>query len=409
MLSPAEGAIYGMAAGSAFVAVVYMLSKLANSQGLGAYSKLEAGELIFSAIIAALVIAALAGQWEIVKSLTGGNNSTLGSEQDVSALMKTYMEEPLESLIDAMAKNVFRFTKIASYNYNMQAPNILPISPTGSASPGAGANPLISQMLTSIDTSSQTLALSKSMRIGYMFLNFAFISMLMPVGLFLRMLAPTRKAGALLIGTGLAVQIVYPVSVGWSVELGREMAPSLDSANDGKGAENGGLSLPDPGRGTGEFMANDAINAAYAYGETIGPTYSCTIACAIGCAIAQLIAPGSYALCVEGCVGEPGNPPTAPGFACSGILGYVMFMVDIAYPIIVTVDLVTNDLNMGTDEIIEEYYKPLVNEVMPVVVERNLVILVMAIIQLAATIVLARAFSQAIGSEGQLYGIGRLI
>ncbi|MFA5108079.1 MAG: hypothetical protein WC492_00930 [Candidatus Micrarchaeia archaeon] len=408
MITSEVAALYGIGIGAAIVAFTYMVGRFTGSQTMAAYSKIEVGELFFAAILLAIVLGALASNAYIIKVLTGGS---FESPQDAVVRMQAIMETPLVSTIDVMTRNTFRFTKVASYSYNYQGPNIYVAAPTSSASPGAGGNPIISQMLMAIDTSSMTLMLAKAMRIAFVFFQFAFFAALMPIGILLRAIGPTRKIGALLIGTGLALQFVFPVAVAWSTELGASFAPSLLTwQKDALPAKGGaGLSLPDMGNPAGsEFIANDVVSVMYGFGNILGPGGVCTLACALVCL--PTLPYGGFPACYTSCYGTPNDPaPTNPGTACDGILGMVMYILQIGFPIATSIALETSPLNMSATEIVNNFYNPLVDTIMPIIVERNLAILIMIVLQLSATIVLARAFSNALGSEGQLYGIGRLV
>ncbi len=405
----------GLAIAASLVAIFYMLGQYLSIEGLKAYSRVEVGELVLSVVVAAVVLAAFTSQLPILQVVSGDNTM---SSVKVAGLMQTYMERPLVSMIKVLSQDAFRFTKVASYNYNYQAPSFLPFNPTSSNSPGSGGYPIITQLTTAVDTSSMTLLLAQTARIAYLFMDYSFALLLMPIGFILRFIPPTRKAGGLLLGIGLSVHLVFPAAVVMTSGLATSFAPSLspDSSNPrswendgGQAADGKGLLLADPGDPPSSgIIANPAAQTLYQAGEVIGPKGVCSAACAAICA--PLVVTGGFIACWEGCMGEsPPQAPYIPGWACQGIYGMVSWLLQVAFPVYGTYAVENSGLAKSPDEIASQYFDPLIHTVLPVAIERNLAVLLMIVIDLAASVVLARAFANVLGGEGQLYGLNKLI
>ncbi|MFH1094622.1 MAG: hypothetical protein V1728_00195 [Candidatus Micrarchaeota archaeon] len=405
----------GLAIAASLVAIFYMLGQYFSIEGLKAYSRVETGELVLSVIVAAVVLAAFSSQFQLLQAVSG--DSTMSSAK-VAGLMQTYMEQPLASMVKVLSQDAFRFTKVASYNYNYQAPSFLPFNPTSSNSPGSGAYPIITQLTTAVDTSSMTLLLAQAARLAYLFMDYSFALLIMPIGFVLRFIPPTRKVGGLLLGIGLSVHLVFPAAVVMTAGLATSFAPSLDPdgshpkswLNDGGQAADGkGLLLADPGTPPdSNVIASPVANTMYQAGEIIGPKGVCTVGCAAVCA--PLLVTGGFLACWNGCMGEaPPQAPYWPGWACQGIYGMVQWLMQVIYPIYGSVSVENSFLHKTPEEIASQYFDPLLHVVLPVAIERNLAVLIMLVIDLAASIVLARGFATVIGGEGQFYGLNKLI
>ncbi len=382
----------GIAIGVAIIALCYMASQLFSSEGLKAYAKIELGEIILSVILVLIVLAAFDSVPGTLSKVLNVPTSQFGVIEAGQALHDS-LEVPLSRALDALVSNTFRLTKIISYNYNSQL-GVPGISPMYSSSPGAGASPLMLQLQTGMDTTSMTLLLVRGVRVAAVFLDFAIRIFLLPLAIFLRFVPPTRKIGGMLMGIALAVHLVFPAAVGVGLEMGGAFDPNLSQPV---------KVIDDPGTPPSRSITCSPYMATmYGVGEIVGPTGICVGVCSI-----LLLTPWTAAA-YPACVGAAGAPPIAPGIGCSGILGELWALAQLAFPVLTSINLTTSNLGATPDQI-SNIYQILVNQAMPTVVNLNLAALIIMVLALAATIVLARNFAQVLGGEGQFYGLVKLV
>ncbi len=385
---------FGIAIGTGIVALAYMFGTLFQSEGLKTWGKLELGELLLSAVLVLLVAEALTnnGQVGITRALTGvsisGTDTVDGLTQQ---WMYNNMELPLEQLTQAIARSSMALSKIISYNYNYQMP-IPWLSPTGSSSPGAGAGPLQMAVMVGFDTTTMNLMLVHAMHLAYMFLLFAIGIFFLPVGIVLRFIPPLRKIGSLLLGIGLAVYLVFPVSVYWSTSL---LAPAVNQPID-----NTKLVQEPPPVPTSSFVCSPVMSGVYNAGEQIPPFVIAAIACT------PALITGTYPICV----GKPGQAsPPVDGFGLAGIFSYIEWGAQYGFPLSASSSLKSAGDNLSPDMISANVYQPMIGYILPLAVLRNLAVLFMALMQLAVTIIMARQLAQVLGAEGQFYGLTKLV
>ncbi len=379
---------YGIAIGTGIVAFAYMIGSLLQSDAMKSWSRLELGELVVSAILVVLVAEALspAGQAGIIKAFTG---VSMGIDE-LQSRMYVYMELPLEKVTEAVAISSMHLSRIISYNYNYQLP-IPYFSPTGSSSPGAGAGPLQLSVMIGMDSTALNLMLVHAVKLVFVFLIFLLGTFFMPLGIILRFIPPLRKIGSMLLGTGLAVYLVFPIAIFWGTSL---LAFSVSPPD-----YDAGRLVQDPGRPpTSGFVCSTVTSALYSAGEQIPAWIIGGIVC-----IPTIITGGYVA-----CVGTPGSPPTYGG-GVAGIVAYLMWLFQYGFPIATTQSLKSAGDTLTPDFVSSGVYQPMVGYLLPLAVVRNLAVLFIVILALAATIILARQFAQVLGAEGQFYGLTKLV
>lgn len=387
----------GLSIGIAIVALAWMLASALSADGLRAWARMELSELLLSTILVLIVVLVVEHSSGILMPA-----ASLNSPGDVSGVMYRNLEEPLQAVIKNMASDAFRMTKVLGYNYNGQL--AVPfLSRTYSNSPGAGANPLMMQLIGGMDTTSMTLLLAKSVRVLFLFLLTAMTGFILPLAVLLRFIPFTRKIAGTLMGVALAVILVFPTAAMWSMQMGNSFVPQANGIGTGNGicvsgATADGRQLPavicDPGNPPArDVICNKWMSGVYTIGEVAGPSIICGILSIFGVPF-----------------GKPPSPaPIFPGVACSGWLGTIWWIVQFFFQVNSSSTLSGSALAMSSGQIVNTIYVPLQTAIMPPVVGWNLAVLLMIILMLAPTIVLARNFGQVLGGEAQIYGLTRLI
>ncbi|PIT84264.1 hypothetical protein COU37_04345 [Candidatus Micrarchaeota archaeon CG10_big_fil_rev_8_21_14_0_10_45_29] len=381
---------YGAMAGAMIVALSYMAGRALNSQKLLAYSKSELGELVFSAILLALISFALLNSASMLQALSPPSFSTQTSADGVQKAIFKYMEQPLMDAIEVMAKSSMRLSKIVSYNfnYNISVPYVG--GPWGSASPGAGGAPLQLALTTGIDTSAMSLFLASAIKLIFIFLYTVCQFLLIPLGFFLRFIPPARQVGSLLIAISIATIFIFPASVFWSAEiLGKGAAPFVSSQI-----------VPDAD--DADWLKTLICNKPLQVVNTIGEDILGAIVGAIACAISG---PGFAA-----CFGHESTGDIPIPDATSGVSGWSQFGIWLGKKIAgIAGSLEAYNFGPEASEVLEKGFDPIAYHIMPRVIERNIRTILMAIFQLMATIVVAKNLAQALGAEGQLYGLSKMV
>lgn len=373
----------GLGIGAGLMAVLYMAARLFQLEGLKAWVRLELGELAVSAILVAIVVSAYNLQTPLIDALSGSQNPAW--------TIHNGLEKPLEASLESLARTMMRLTKVISYNFNYQTSFYL-FASTSSSSPSAGAGVLLTEVMGGADTTSMTLLLTRGVRVGWQFLSFAAFFFLMPIGLILRFIPPTRRLAGTLLGISLALNLVFPVAIAWSVGLGSWMvdfqAPMVEVENRQMPAVAGAI-------------CSETMSGMYTAGEVVAPLMLSIIPC-----LPALLWPGAFVACV----GKPGTPatsdPTATGL--SGLLSTLWAIAQIFFSIAGSLILQTSDLAISPGVAVE-YYNVLMDKILPVVLARNLATLLVMVMAIAPTVVLARNFAQVLGGEGQFYGLAKLV
>ena len=400
---------FGIGLGLAIIAFAYMIGSLLHLDGMKSWSRLELGELAFSAILVLIIAEVLspAGQLAFTKAVTGVQMDT----DTVQVYMYTYMEKPLEKVTEAIAISSMHLSKIVSYNYNYQLP-VPYLSPTGSSSPGAGAGSLQMAVMMGMDSTALNLLLAHAMQLIYVFLVFALSTFFMPLGIILRCIPPLRKIGSLLLGISLAVYLVFPAAVYWSTALLGSAVCTTSAGGTPPSVGPSGMPntcnsdyvynklIPDVGRPpSASFVCSPVVAGLYNAGEQVPSWVIAAVACI------PTIPFGVY----PGCVGKPGlSSPPVDGFGVAGIVSYLMWLAQYGFPVVASSALKSAGDNLDP-AFMSTVYHSMVNYLLPLAVLRNLAVLFMALIQLAVTIIMARELSQALGAEGQFYGLTKLV
>ena len=376
----------GAAIGVAYVALAYIAGSFTTSDKLKAYAKLEVGELLISAILISIVLFAY-GSNEMLEAVAGANSDVAGT----AAKLESAFELPMQKAVNSIMYSSYGLSKYISYYYNIHGPTPY-VSPIFSDSPGSGMGPLQMQLSMGLDTLTLNLFLVKAVKVLYIFLEFVLSNLILPLGIILRFVPPARKVGGVLIGIALAVHFVFPAAVEWTSQLAPAMMPEYYNVLN----ENIPV-IPDPGKPPlAGMMCSETMQTVYSMGDLLGPLAICLVAC-------LLSGPGYLA-----CLGVPGVFPTVTGAGCLGGAGNIWGFAQYAFPVAQIPGLATSELALTPDRA-QQLFEIVLAKIMPAVMEIGLATLILIIIQIACTVVLARAFSQALGAEGQLYGIGRLI
>jgi hypothetical protein len=384
-----------------------MAGQALNSQSIKAWAKTEFAELIFSAILVAIIISLVSGQKGFIESFSpepffptskaifpqpSENSNVI---EIVEKRINFAMIYPLQEAVLSLSVSSMRLSKLLSFNFNWQW--FIPyVNPTGSAAPAAGGMILQSALIMGIDSTALVLFLAQAVKITFVFLSFFSTMIFLPVGILLRFIPPARNIGNLLLAISLSVMLVFPLAVLWSTSL-------LYSRTT---MEIRFPEVPDPGS-PGEAVQSFTCSPVMAHITNLGEGIIGDVVHFIICSLL-----GPFAT-VPVCLSptqlpdtDPPLPPTPP-ISLRQIVGIAVWLFKNLYNLGSSIYLYS--IAPSGDDVINNAFTPLVDKILPIVLYRNLSVLLMVVIDLICSIVLMKNIAQALGAEGQLYGISRLI
>ncbi len=399
---------WGAGIGIAIVALAFMAGQALNAQSIKAWARAEFGELIISAVLVALIIGIVStsGQMGIVKALAPPSNTAFTPAafnpppsqtltEAIEQRMQFAMVEPLQGIIESLSLSSMRLSKLLSYNYNYQA--MVPVvNPTGSSSPAAGGMMLQMAMILGIDSGAINLLLASAVKLIYVFLTSASSLVLLPLGILLRFIPPTRQLGSLLLAIALSVLIVFPIAVLWSTHLLYDPAFA-----------NPIPPMPDPPSTSSGLLKNMICSPILSAVAIVGEDLIGQIVRWISCTGPQLLLPGAQELCLDPLPVTPLDPPIPVG---TGLQHWVALYVWIGKFLAGGgSSLALYALAPTSQDVIDKAFVPLADNALPQAVSRNAAVLFMVVVDLLCSIVMAKNIAQVLASENQLYGLSRMV
>ncbi|MCX8163349.1 MAG: hypothetical protein N3D10_02225 [Candidatus Micrarchaeota archaeon] len=405
--------VYGLGISIFILALAYMLSSFFYSDFLRAWVKKELADLLFFFGICILLLALFSvlqikplskdqipfysGYLSNAKNV----HPKIEIDQNISSI-KDFLSSQAKMLI----KNTFYYLKFSTFNYNYQkglSTNYLISSSFGAysytegKSYGYGTNLILSQLFFALDFCFSLILLLEGVFAIVMFLSALIVNFLLPFGILLRFIPITKKLGAIIVGYSLSFIFIFPLAVSLSSELfdySLKLAQQKKFVNLAKE-----LNFPDT-----ELPKKSTLSV---WAFALAPLYkfdSSVIAYLIALALSLLGVP----------IGSPvPNAPDLPTPLLEGSLwsSFIQFLINFA-KIYVPI-AVGNDIRKTTifpeHQIIEDFYEPLVEFVLPNLMLIALLIFICIIFQFTFTIILGRQFSSVLGQEGYLFALQRLI
>lgn len=391
----------GAAAGAAIIGLSYMMGKSLQSQAMQTYAKVETEEYILSAILVAICLAIIVGRPEIINAI-GGLNITdqAGIDAAVDNAFNFQLDK-LASTFDGIARNTFRVTRAMAFNYNWMSPDPFSwFTASFSRSPSAGGAGLVTMLVTGGDSVGMLMMLVKAMKVAYFFLQFVSSTLLLPAGIALRFIPPARKVGGLLIGGALGVLVVFPAALMWTDAL-------LENPNNRMFPTRPFDMVPESSGGVDMSIAcSKPVAVGAMIGEILGPLIICLVAC-----LPALIF-GGFPLCFGTFTIQPQTDPNVVG--CFPAVAKAWYWVKFALQLAGGAALYSNPLNLSSDEFLGKYYDVIVGTT-PMqgaagyAMQVALAIIAAYVILMIAVVIITKNLAAFFGSEGQFYGISKLV
>ena len=370
---------------AAFVGLAYMASRLFELQVLEAWVRVELQELAASAIIAVFCIALIASVNSAAQALSGQKGTT-----DISATAIGFLRDEVyadgRDLYLALGNVYFNIAKVASYSYTFGV-NMGIASASVSQSPGAGLSPLLAEVGQAMDGVSNFMLLAASQAAFVSFFASA-AAVMLPVGIFLRSFALTRKVGGVVLAAVIASAVLYPAGMMVSREIYDHYRPAMHDAF-------AGVHVPDPG--------NPPLAGVV-----------CSTAMQMFLMSPLPFIGGEMGWFMVTCLAVGWIPGMQ--FFCSNawynILMITFAIVKAAFGLAVGLGSLlpyAHNLSNFNGNIVPNYYTPLQQFALPSVVQYSVLSLVVFLVPVIIAVTLLRNFAILFGGEPQLYGISKLV
>jgi hypothetical protein len=398
-----------------------MFAKLFNSDMFAAWTKKEIAELFFSIILIFVLLVYITPP-----------NFDPDPNKSINGLIKTKQKEVNITIFKsiffgaakALTKNVYYYSIVSTYNsnynlglnlgelagmLNINIPFTVGYNRISSIYPGYGSNFLLNQLYFGIDSAFNILFFLLATKEVYDYLVFCIYMFLFPLAIFLRIFPFSRKAGGYLLGFCLAILFVFP----FAFNIGFSLSNAIYSkANSDQSFSSIAIPLnaKTPENDVEKILVfknfeqpNNLLSDALLF--TLDIFYIATPS-AIAQGLASLISLISGGFIPAGSATFQASlfPLGTP---LAGILEIILKLLAKAIPPLIGISL--SKIPYSVDDIINNYYTPTVDIILPFMVFYILLTLFLLIFSIAFTIILGRSFAHYLGQEGQLYSLSRLI
>ena len=384
---------------TAIIGIAYILSKVFDSYYLGAWVKVEIGEL-FMSVILVLIILGLLGVIHTVIPILTFDPAGLITAQDV-------IDNQIDStkdMIYTISKNSYHLSKYSTFSYRSSSSGWFSSDFTAQAQ-NPGLAPLGMVLNKLLNHLSQLIIILKTEWFLLAYLEKITMFILLPLGILLRTFPTTRKMGTMLLALSIGFVIVFPISILIGNSIYESLDPSslLDS-----------FSIVDPGEPP-EFddVCSPAITA-FAEMKEYGVWFTtCTPICMSYAGVACLPyvgMPHTYSICIQQKFMACWRP-------------YVPFLADSGWcwPIAETIyhwqlnshqrtysNQLANYANLNSTGI-DNVYTNVMQTAINAVVLNFIVIITILIFSIILTVGTIRSITFALGGDVSFYGLSRLI
>jgi len=400
-----------------------MFAKLFNSDMFAAWTKKEIAELFFSIILIFVLLV----------YITPPN---FNPNYPINHLIETKQQEVNITIFKsiffgaakALTKNVYYYSIVSTYNSNynlglnlgelVDIPFNVGYNRVSSIYPGYGSNFLLNQLYFGVDSAFNILFFLLATKEVYDYLVFCIYMFLFPLAIFLRIFPFSRKAGGYLLGFCLAILFVFPFAFNIGFSLSNATISKAQSDQNFSSIIIDLNDIINKKKMTQNGIEKEVENRLV-FTNVKPPKDTLSSGTLIPIDIFYILTPSTIAQglallisAISGGFIQPGSATFQPslypiGTLTAGILEIILKLLGKAIPIIIGIDL--SKIPYSVDDIINNYYTPTVDIILPFMVFYILLTLFLLIFSIAFTIILGRGFAHYLGQEGQLYSLSRLI
>lgn len=373
----------------------YILSQVAQSPQVAAQAKNEFWAVVSTIGIGIILYTLIFGTDLTAKIIGGTDDSTLWT---VVNNYVSYQFNILQKGFRELHKGYYVLGKIVGYSYT--ATISLPSLATRfeSGMPGIGLSPVYAQYGQIFQTLSQGMLFIIGELVIIKFAIFAVPRYIFPLGLILRLFAPTRRWGSTMIALGIGIYFILPFSAVFTSLIYRSLegvAPVDGAINvmNEKILDKMDIDAQPPNR----WLICSPLVAFLAILGQDG--FRAVIGCPICCAPYAAIAGAGYFQCLLQCI--IGEHPCSELSDFLYIVGQPGYQVALSGPLKNFVHLSDEDIKDITDAVTEG--------ILPVISYQWLLAMLLPTINYIITIGFIRSLSIALGGEVYLYGISKIL
>ena len=365
--------------------IVFLISRIAHSPNLEAWSKHEMSE-IFSTILIAFILIALIFTVDMVPALTGYEDTNY---KDKTLEYLEIQRNDARNLFFTLSNTNFVLTKYSAFSYSKTTSIPLVdwlVTDFESRSQNFGLGPLVSKFSKSFDSLGQAIFIISAEKILLQYLLYVIPLFFFPLGIILRALPFTRKFGTILLALCIAGYFIFPLSVVFSGEIYKSIM-ARDVMLDKISIISDTTRDIDPGDIPYQGYICSPLSSAIAM---LGQFGFIITSCAAVCAITLLF--GGFAACYAIC--KP--------------IAELVYYVAVPFYQYVYGDRLGSYAVMN-EEIFGTTYDLIIETILPFVTLHWLLSIILPLITIILTVVSIRSISSALGADIQIYGLSRLI
>ncbi len=378
--------------------VYYFISKYVDSPQISAKAKNEFWAIISTVIMGAIIYILISGTFtgaQLNAVLVGGETTADFNTIVEGAVHAQFTQ--VQTAYREFYKGYYAIAKLTGFSYTATAG--FPSLVTGFTSqvPNIGLTPILGQYSQAFGTLGQSMLFLISERIIIKFSLFAVPKYFLPLGLLLRVFAPTRKLGSTIIAVSIALFFVLPFATVLTGELYKAI-PFSNTQTAIQEMNNKILSvMPLNAQPIGSVGRAFVCSPVMGVIAGLGLNGFVWTSCLITCGITAIFGP-AFAACFSGCIASNIFPalylilmPGAQVLMSLGVGGVMGGPFDL------------------TGAEVETIVEALTQYILPAISYQWLFSVLLPIINYIITIGAIRSLSTVIGGDVQLYGLTKVL
>jgi hypothetical protein len=376
-----------------FAVIYYIISQFVQSAQVVATAKNEMYSVISTVLIGVVIYALIAGGY-LGASLMGASGTGTDAVWNVVNTSVSRQFDNVQMAYRDFYKGYFVLTKLTGFFYTATRGPPMYVTQFISGSPNVGLTPIVGQYSQIFGTLGQALMFLIGQLVLIKFFLYTAPKFIIPLGLLLRLLAPTRKLGSTILAVGVGVYFILPFAAMMTAEIYTAIPhsnpyPAIQSM-EGKILSVIDLNAQPMGRVGTEFVCSPVMGVIAGLGVD-GFTW-------VSCALSCLPSIAAYALCFGACTG-------------SGIFQGIYLFLMPGYQLMMSMVVsgqFGGDFHLTPGEI-DTIVTCLTEDILPTVSYQWLLAFLLPVINYIITIGIIKSLSSAIGGEGYIYALSKVL
>ncbi|HQT44835.1 MAG TPA: hypothetical protein PLO51_02565, partial [Candidatus Micrarchaeota archaeon] len=193
---------------------------------MASWVKIEMQELFTTVIILAVIGGAFLAANSVAQTISGTSSYVTAST--------AYLDASIGDMSDytmALAKANLLVSKASQFSFSSTYGGFF-VVPFWSGAPRAGLTPLNIAITNAIDALNNAILVQVALKIMLVFFQAVTPVWLFPLGILLRLLPPTRRAGSTVIAISIGLFMIYPFAILLAGEMYKVLAPGFHGTVD---------------------------------------------------------------------------------------------------------------------------------------------------------------------------------